>query len=78
MKRVAQIEIGQRFGAVGSGGKITRFYEVRSLFRSSLDSLCYARIVDVGDRHHTKVFALAAMADGRRFMPLPPRDYRPA
>jgi hypothetical protein len=77
MKRAAKIEIGQRFGSLGVGGKITGFYEVQALFRCNLDRLDYARIVDVGDRHHTKVLALGAMVDTRHFMPMPSRDYHP-
>jgi hypothetical protein len=77
MKRVAKVEIGQRFRSLGVTGKVTGFYEVQALFRSSVDRLEYARVVDVSDRSNTKVFGVGALVSQRHFLPLPSRDYRP-
>jgi hypothetical protein len=70
MKRVAKIEVGQRFRSVGLTGKMTGSYEVQELFRSSIDRRDYVRIVDVSDRRRTKVFALGALVDPRNFLPM--------
>ena len=70
MKHLAKIEVGQRFRSVGVTGKITGSYEIQALFRSGIDRRDYARIVDVSDRSHTKVFALGALIDRRNFVPM--------
>ncbi|HEX6840505.1 MAG TPA: hypothetical protein VF113_03215 [Stellaceae bacterium] len=72
MKHSATIEIGQRFRSIGVTGKPTGAYEVQALFRSQVDRLDYARIVDLSDSSHTKVFAIAALANPRHFLPMPP------
>ena len=77
MKRVAKIEIGQRFHSIGVAGKVIGLYEVQALFRSSIDRHDYARIVDVSDRSRTKVFALGALVDPRNFLPMLPSEFRP-
>jgi len=77
MKRVPKIEIGQRFRSLGVTGKVTGFYEVQALFRSSIDRLDYARVVDVGDPTRTKVFGVGALVSPRHFLPMPSREYRP-
>lgn len=77
MKRVAKIEVGQRFRSIGVTGKPTGTYEVQALFRSSVDRLDYARIVDLSDNRHTKVFAIAALVNRRHFLPMPPGEGRP-
>ena len=77
MKRVGKVEVGQRFRSLGVTGKVTGFYEVQALFRSSVDRLEYARVVDVSDRSRTKVFGLDALVSPRHFLPMPSRDYRP-
>jgi len=78
MKCFSKIEVGQRFSSVGLTGKITGSYEVKELFRSTIDRRDYARIVDISDPSHTKVFALAALVDPRNFLPLPPGERGPA
>lgn len=72
MKHSATIEIGQRFRSIGVTGKQTGAYEVQAIFRSQVDRLDYARIVDLSDSSHTKVFAIAALANPRHFLPMPP------
>ena len=72
MKQSAKIEIGQRFQSIGVTGKPTGAYEVQALFRSRVDRLDYARIVDLSDRRHTKVFAIAALVNPRHFLPMTP------
>jgi hypothetical protein len=74
MKCVATIEIGQRFRSIGVTGKLTGAYEVQALFRSSIDRLDYARIVDLSDRSCTKVFGLGTLVDPRNFLPMPPSE----
>jgi hypothetical protein len=76
MKRVAKIEIGQRFRSLGLTGKITGSYEVQALFHSSIDRRDYARIVDLSDRSRTTVFALGALVDARNFLPMPSASER--
>jgi hypothetical protein len=71
MKQNAKVEIGQRFQSLGLTGKPTGAYEVQEIFRSRVDRLDYARIVDLTDSSHTKVFALAALANPRHFLPMP-------
>jgi hypothetical protein len=72
MKHSAKIEIGQRFRSIGVTGKPTGAYEVQALFRSRVDRLDYARIVDLSDSSHTKVYAIAALANPRHFLPMAP------
>ncbi len=72
MKQNEKIEIGQRFRSIGVTGKPTGAYEVQALFRSRVDRLDYARIVDLNDSSNTKVFAIGALANPRHFQPLPP------
>lgn len=71
MKQIAKVEIGQRFQSIGLTGKPTGAYEVQALFRSRVDRLDYARIVDLSDSTHTKVFAVAALVNPRHFVPMP-------
>jgi hypothetical protein len=74
MKYSAKIEIGQRFRSIGVTGKPTGAYEVQALFRSRVDRLDYARIVDLNDSSHTKVFAIDALVNPRHFLPMPPAN----
>jgi hypothetical protein len=77
MKRATKVEIGQRFRSLGVTGQVTGFCEVQSLFRSSIDRLDYARVVDVSDRSRTKVFGIAALTSPHHFLPMPSREYHP-
>jgi hypothetical protein len=70
MKRVMQVEVGQRFQSIGTITGTPAFtYEVQAVFISSVDQVRYARLVSVDDRTQTKSVASAILLNRRHFIP---------
>jgi hypothetical protein len=78
MKRVNKVEIGQRFEAIGAvRGMPTFGYEVQAVFRSAIDHIDYARLVQLGDPTRTKTISVLALLDPRHFAPLAAEEGAP-
>ena len=76
MKRTEKIEIGQRFQSIGTiTGNPAFTYEVRALFRSKVDDVDYARLVQIGEPTQQKSISAAMLRNPRHFVPVaPPAD----
>lgn len=68
MKQAKTIEIGQRFRSIGAVTRAPAYtYEVRALFRSTIDNLHYARLILIDDPSQTKSIAVSALLNPRHF-----------
>lgn len=74
MKQIAKVEIGQRFQSVGTVTRVPAFiYEVQALFRSKVDDIDYARLVQIGEPTRLKSISAAMLLNPRHFVPLAAR-----
>ena len=73
MKRIKQVEVGQRFQSIGTVTRAPAFtYEVQAVFTSQVDGVRYARLVAVDDNTQMKSVASAILLDPRQFIPVAP------
>jgi hypothetical protein len=71
MKRMEKIEIGQRFQSIGTVTRAPAFtYEVKALFRSKVDDVDYARLVQIGEPTQQKSISAAMLRNPRHFVPV--------
>jgi hypothetical protein len=71
MKRLEKIEIGQRFQSIGTVTRSPAFtYEVQALFRSKVDDVDYARLVQIGEPTQQKSISAAMLHNPRHFLPV--------
>jgi hypothetical protein len=71
MKRLEKIEIGQRFQSIGTVTRTPAFtYEVKALFRSKVDDVDYARLVQIGEPTQQKSISAAMLRNPRHFVPV--------
>jgi hypothetical protein len=69
MKRVTEVEVGQRFQSIGTiTGAPAFIYEVQAVFTSNVDRLRYARLVSVDDRTQMKSVVSAILLNPRHFI----------
>jgi hypothetical protein len=66
-----KIEIGQRFQSIGTVTRAPAFtYEVKALFRSKVDDVDYARLVQIGEPTQQKSISAAMLRNPRHFVPV--------
>jgi hypothetical protein len=68
LRKCKKVEVGQRFQSIGAiTGVPAAIYEVRSLFRSRIDQVEYARLAVVDDPTAIKSIAIAALLNPAQF-----------
>jgi hypothetical protein len=78
MKRMEKIEIGQRFQSIGTVTRSPAYtYEVTALFRSKVDDVDYARLVQIGEPTQQKSISAAMLHNPRHFVPVTATDASP-
>ena len=71
MKKLLKVEIGQHYQSVGAVTKAAAFtYRVDNLFRSKIDNVEYAQLVQIGDPSRRKSVASSALLNARQFIPV--------
>ncbi len=71
MKKTLKVEIGQHYQSVGAVTKAAAFtYRVDNLFRSKIDNVEYAQLVQIGDPSRRKSVASSALLNARQFLPV--------
>jgi len=71
MKRVIEVQVGQRFQSIGTVTGAPAFtYEVEAVFTSKVDRLRYVRLVAVDDKTQTKSIVSSILLNPRHFIPV--------